>query len=1079
MTAEQYKTDALPVPEQGTASYRNIHQLFKKLPHGEEIHNIFPVTYTQSVYDGKTGANLEHILHQFNHIFLQFQGTPQATRNLLPKDMRRKGIMISYRDMDNNVVTETNIDESESTSDNWGLDKYWAAYGISLDQIIKIIEDYIDQFFDDTLLEQVKEYIDQYFNDTAFEEIKDYIDEYLNGTWLETIKEYLESLITETVKLNPDDLNRDSNNQIQLADRDSTNGMGYVILRKNKTFAEQVTKENTIYEIRYDYDLDGEEVTIPANCIIDCEGGALNNGTFICNNTLFRHRNNGTVILSGTYEYEIPEEQELEIATETTLGGIKAEAKTDNETVEVKIDSSTGKLYTKSGNNPDNEDLHLVEQEDKQVLQFADKEYNSDSFSGLGRVYLRKNISGGKNVLTQEMMSKANTRYIIQYDYDLNGETITVPANCVLKFEGGSLNNGSVVGNYTCIQANAYSIFNKNTNLSGTWNVETAYSEWFYPSDDDSVAINKCLSFFKDCHLLGKSYYIKNSIVLNTNNRLIGIMKNSIIRVTNAIEGGAIRMAASHGASIDGIILLNEGECEIGLYSQYATESNYITNVQIKAFNYAGIYITKCWYAKFDNILAWDSKNNLIIENSGIDGEGGAVNGISFTNCWFNHPKDEEDSHNVVINNSGHAISFNNCTIEQCKGTEASCKITELWSSITFYNCYWESAKGGLLSCEPNYAGAGVLTIIGGEYTDAIAENPMIKIGNIDKLIVIGAHLAYYQKAATYSIVSDAKINYIYGCQSGSLPNGLINATGIIVGNVGEDYRSPAYGAQASSWRTPILKAEGYRTQGELTVGISDEQNVQETAISKARFKLSGDYNANNLVLALHRKVDGELKWINGFEVGPSSCNIIEQKSYGEITNRCLRIGNHYPTTVDNGMLFQVGMGLGIADPEYFSTTYASIFLHLRDGNSFTKKDVIKIDSDSNVSFINKDGNSLNTDGTLKSKVRFVTDKSKITGTAEIFKIVEDIDLGGESITIPENRILDFQGGKIINGTIVLWDTKILPMGIDITKYVSATISGTYAEGQVLYDSTIKKMKLWNGTEWVNLDGTALTEETI
>lgn len=129
MTAEQYKTDALPVPEQGTASYRNIHQLFKKLPHGEEVHNIFPVTYTQSVYDGKTGANLEHILHQFNHIFLQFQGTPQATRNLLPKDMRRKGIVISYRDIDNNVVTETNIDELESTSDNWGLDKYWAAYG--------------------------------------------------------------------------------------------------------------------------------------------------------------------------------------------------------------------------------------------------------------------------------------------------------------------------------------------------------------------------------------------------------------------------------------------------------------------------------------------------------------------------------------------------------------------------------------------------------------------------------------------------------------------------------------------------------------------------------------------------------------------------------------------------------------------------------------------------------------------------------------------------------------------------------------------------------------------------------------
>ena len=44
--------------------------------------------------------------------------------------------------------------------------------------------------------------------------------------------------------------------------------MGYVILRKNKTFAEQVTKTNTIYEIRYDFDLGGESVTIPEDCVL-------------------------------------------------------------------------------------------------------------------------------------------------------------------------------------------------------------------------------------------------------------------------------------------------------------------------------------------------------------------------------------------------------------------------------------------------------------------------------------------------------------------------------------------------------------------------------------------------------------------------------------------------------------------------------------------------------------------------------------------------------------------------------------------------------------------------------------------
>lgn len=65
---------------------------------------------------------------------------------------------------------------------------------------------------------------------------------------------------------------------LKLANRDNTNGMGYVILRKNKSFAEQVTKSNTIYEIRYDFDLNGQEITIPEKCTLKFEGGSISNG---------------------------------------------------------------------------------------------------------------------------------------------------------------------------------------------------------------------------------------------------------------------------------------------------------------------------------------------------------------------------------------------------------------------------------------------------------------------------------------------------------------------------------------------------------------------------------------------------------------------------------------------------------------------------------------------------------------------------------------------------------------------------------------------------------------------------------
>ena len=101
-------------------------------------------------------------------------------------------------------------------------------------------------------------------------------------------------------------------------------------------------------------------------------------------------------------------------------------------------------------NLPDEEDITSTGG-DMPVLKFKDKAYNQESFSGKGRVYLRKNIMDGKNILTQSMLNAANTEYIIQYDYDLNGASITVPEGCVLKFEGGSLNNGTIQSNKTIL----------------------------------------------------------------------------------------------------------------------------------------------------------------------------------------------------------------------------------------------------------------------------------------------------------------------------------------------------------------------------------------------------------------------------------------------------------------------------------------------------------------------------------------------------------------------------------------------------------------------------------------------------
>lgn len=65
-------------------------------------------------------------------------------------------------------------------------------------------------------------------------------------------------------------------NVLRLKDRPNTDGMGYVILRKDKTFQEQVTKPNTIYEIRYDFDLGRQElpVVLDTPFVLPSTGGA-------------------------------------------------------------------------------------------------------------------------------------------------------------------------------------------------------------------------------------------------------------------------------------------------------------------------------------------------------------------------------------------------------------------------------------------------------------------------------------------------------------------------------------------------------------------------------------------------------------------------------------------------------------------------------------------------------------------------------------------------------------------------------------------------------------------------------------
>lgn len=92
-------------------------------------------------------------------------------------------------------------------------------------------------------------------------------------------------------------------------------------------------------------------------------------------------------------------------------------------------------------------------------LASQDKPYDPENFSGLGAIILKRNVQEVEvdgetvkvNVLTQEMMSQANTRYVIKYDFSLRGVQIEVPEGCILEFQGGSISDGIVFSNKTIL----------------------------------------------------------------------------------------------------------------------------------------------------------------------------------------------------------------------------------------------------------------------------------------------------------------------------------------------------------------------------------------------------------------------------------------------------------------------------------------------------------------------------------------------------------------------------------------------------------------------------------------------------
>ena len=276
---------------------------------------------------------------------------------------------------------------------------------------------------------QVVTFIDQEDKWAIYQFKGESVNQWNNYTLWENLYKinFVDSIIPDDEDLELTDPDNDGNSKIKLKDRlfnvEEYSGKGYKILRKNIVeiedsnthlvntlnylYQDMIDQPSTIYEIRYDFDLSGQNINIPQNSILFFNGGSIDNGTVTMNNCEVIGTMRGTFVPSGEFQYSGLTADEEDITIHTALNN-------------------------------------------KSYLKLKDRSYNPELASGKGYKILRKNLSlvDGVivNTLTQEMINEPNTIYEIRYDFDLNGETINIPEGCILKFEGGRIVNGDING---------------------------------------------------------------------------------------------------------------------------------------------------------------------------------------------------------------------------------------------------------------------------------------------------------------------------------------------------------------------------------------------------------------------------------------------------------------------------------------------------------------------------------------------------------------------------------------------------------------------------------------------------------
>lgn len=693
---------------------------------------------------------------------------------------------------------------------------------------------------------------------------------------------------------------------------------------------------------------------------------------------------------------------------------------------------------------PDQEDLTMTEPDadGNSYMHFKDKDYSIDDFSGLGRVYLRKNLqtltdpNTGEtrliNYLTQTMVGKENVIYHIQYDYNLNGQTIIIPEGCVLLFEGGSISNGTVTGQDTKIIGSRF--LDKSINLAGTFSNSCIYFDWFINEKWD-ISDNRYKTFINgNNNSFGEAPEIPTTNtdiltkIISLGNIIFG---KGIYPFSSEINLSSVTKFVFNGIGSQDTLLWFPSSNAINIATSYGGRFCRIYNLSIEA-NGNVIRLQSPFYGmhgfRTDNCTFISYNDNAFHQDRTSGSVTATMYGARFTNLQVYAGRDKSvfynigSNSNVYINVVDALYYFDRQSVVGRKGIMKA--LLENSSCLEFSN-------SNIL-----YAGMKYVAYIEGISNLALKFNNCVFEGSGNAMV--GEDRKGFLNIIKYGGSVLASISYI-SFQSCAFVNSVYDKGAMIDAEGGN-----------------IIIIEPENTANLTIADLTTLNNKSDAIIYAYTKKIDAGATKRRLVLQAKSLAGNDLY---GYSKELALSMGFSESFIDSVPDECSNIAVYRPAERETQLML----------PPSYALPKGNNVLAWERNNFLTYK------KGANTWLLN----------TLPSNNTFIINSYEdysyhfSQNHQGRYIIVGNIDLGGNTINVRPNSVLDFQGGKISNGNINLNNTIITGVKKDISSVITATIAGTYGEGQVLYDSSLKEVKIWNGTAWTNTDGTLTSKVVI